>query len=483
MRNLGSAWQSIANGGPFELRAKAIINGTTYTAITPPEIYRSLMDTPLTVGKCNAATLSVNVLTDDVIPKAAEVEIQACIANDSATSAYRSFGKFFINRRSKTFEGLLNLSCYDALLKADSRFIQVDEDDAAIIHEEAWPKAMTTVVNMIATRIGVALDSRTVINTGADYIVGYPNDLSMKQIMEYIAACHGGNWIVTEENKLWLVPLFNTSGSLITIDTVLGDLDKGDACVVSGVSMETDSGEYVAGDKNGGVIALGRNPYATEAICDALNTRFNGFSYYPFSATKAVFNPAAELSDRVMIGDTSERILATEKLVFDVGFYADISAPNNEEVGDEYPYLSDRVQTKNDVRKLKETVATLTVAKGLIEARVEEVETGLGSILSQTAEQISIAINAISFDHVTTTTGYTFDAEGLKIHRSDSTVHSVVDNTGLYVYDQDAELLSVNELGAVADTVFAKEHLMIGRTVFEEYEESGEKRTACIFYE
>lgn len=69
-----------------------------------------------------------------------------------------------------------------------------------------WPRGMKALVADIASRIDVEVDSRTVINES--YVVEYPNDYTMREILCHIAAAHAGNWIITADGKLLLVPLF-----------------------------------------------------------------------------------------------------------------------------------------------------------------------------------------------------------------------------------------------------------------------------------
>ena len=44
----------------------------------------------------------------------------------------------------------------------------------------------------------------------ANYTIDYPaNDYTVRNELCFIAAAHGGNWIITDENKLYLVPLLS----------------------------------------------------------------------------------------------------------------------------------------------------------------------------------------------------------------------------------------------------------------------------------
>lgn len=403
MRSRTTLWERLSKRGRFELETKAQIGGKEYTAISAPVIDRALMSSPLSVGNCNAATLSLSILTDDTIAASSPVVIKGRVTNGTDVSEWKEFGTFFINQRDTSYEGLVTISCYDALLKASQTY--VSESD----NKSNWPKTMKAVVNEIAYRIGISLDSRTAIKTGADYMVPFPSGLTMLQVLGYIGACHGGNWVVTEENKLRLIPLatspdetfyvidpdyeriqtddgfnlihdiqteFNAvlpvqSPGLINVPAVLGQVTTGTPVTVTGVSFEdSDNKTYTAGDNTGAVIALGQNPYATEVICDTLLEQFEGLVYSPYTATNAIFDPATEIGDQVKISDRVFSVIMAVTVTLDTCFKANISAPNSEELSNEYPYLS-------EVQKLKQTAVELNSA---IDAAAKQ--------LSETAETV-----------------------------------------------------------------------------------------------
>lgn len=369
MRNRSALWESLTKRGHFELHTKATINGIEYTSISAPVIDRMLMSNPLEVGNCNVATLTLSIMTDDVIPTGTSVSIQGSVVSNAARSEWLPFGTFYIDQRDTSYEGLVTIRCYDAMLKCNQGYI-TDGRGASL----SWPKTMRQVVDEIAQRIGVEVDNRTAINAGQDYVVPYPEDLTLLQVLGYIGACHGGNWVITEENKLRLVKIESAPaetyyvidsdyqrvktddghllvselngqgssgnrGNFLYIPAILGTLTSGKSATVTGVSMiGTDGIMYMAGDDTGAVIELGQNPYATPSICDTLFAQFDGLVYAPFSASDAIFDPAAELGDQIAIGDRVLSVIMSETLKLDVGFSANISAPNNEDLSKEYPY-------------------------------------------------------------------------------------------------------------------------------------------------
>ncbi len=429
MRHRTDRWVKLAARGRFQMEAKARIGGVDYLKISAPKIDRSLMSSPLSVGNCTSATLSLSILTDDEIKSTSPVVIMGRLTDGKTYSEWMEFGTFFIDQRDTSFEGLLSIDCYDAMLKANQSYLDGSDSSAN------WPKTMKAVVEEVAYRIGVGIDPRTKINTGADYVVPYPSGKTMIQVLGDIGACHGGNWIITEENLLRLVPLvtapdetfhvishdyetvktsdghlliykeqtvFNAvlpehtgespesvvpithyitdeygnavvtpeghylvwaaDGSadavdgLINIPVVCGQITTGTQVTITGVSIGNDGGEsYTAGDDTGAVLTIESNPYATQGICDALYAAFNGLVYFPYTATKALYDPATELGDQVKIGDMVHSVLYTSTLDFDLNFRSDISAPNSAELSEEYPFLS-------EIQKLKQTTEQLNGA-------------------------------------------------------------------------------------------------------------------------
>lgn len=436
MRHRTDRWVKLAARGRFRMEAKARIGGVDYLKISAPKINRNLMSAPLSVGNCNVATLSLSILTDDEIKSTSPVVIMGRLTDGKIYSEWMEFGTFFIDQRDTSFEGLLTVDCYDAMLKANQSYLDGSDSSAN------WPKTMKAVVEEVAYRLGVGIDPRTKINTGADYVVPYPSGKTMIQVLGDIGACHGGNWIITEENLLRLVPLvtapdetfhvishdyekvktadghlliykeqtvFNAvlpeptgespesvvpvthyitdeygnvvvtpeghylvwaaDGSadavdgLINVPVVCGQITTGTKVTITGVSMGNDGGgSYTAGDDSGAVLTVESNPYATQGICDALYAAFNGLVYLPYTATKALYDPATELGDQVKIGDMVHSVLYTSSLDFDLNFRSNISAPNSEELSEEYPYLS-------EIQSLKQTSEQLN---GAIESASKE---------------------------------------------------------------------------------------------------------------
>lgn len=165
------------------------MNGVFSVSITRPLFEK------FSVGNTCSATLEMRLIPKETVPRMAQI---VPYARKTESDEWLKLGEFWTDTRAED-EGVITLTAYDAMLKAEQTFL-ADGDDL-----DGWPIAASALVPTIAERMGVSVDSRTVLK---DYAVDYPNDLTMREILGYIAAAHGGNWIITAAGELLLVPLF-----------------------------------------------------------------------------------------------------------------------------------------------------------------------------------------------------------------------------------------------------------------------------------
>lgn len=185
----------------IEYEYKVNIDGKDYTMADLTEcIYEQPLFDSFGVGYACAAQLTVSYYDNNISPATMAKIIAYCRKKGSSDEWYQ-LGIFYIDTRETSKNRLTTLTCYDAMLKADQLYLsEVIEDD--------WPQLQVDVVAEICNRMGVQLDPRTQLND--TYIVDLPVDLNIRDILGYVAAANGGNWIITSEGKLLLVPLFSS---------------------------------------------------------------------------------------------------------------------------------------------------------------------------------------------------------------------------------------------------------------------------------
>ena len=101
---------------------------------------------------------------------------------------------------------------------------------------------------------------------------------------------------------------------------------------------------------------------------------------------------------------------------------------------------------------------------------------------TMTSTDVQLAISnelAKGTDKVTTSTGFTFNDKGLTISKSDSEMHTNIDEDGMSIFKGSEEVLTANNIGVDAKNLHATTYLIIGtNSRFEDY---GSDRTGCFW--
>lgn len=287
------------------------------------------------VGNACSAELTIRFAPSGTVPRMAKI---IPFARESAADGWTKLGEFYTDTRSMK-NGLLEIVAYDAMLKSEV----VWEPEQTL----EFPMPMTQAVDIIAELMGVELDSRTALN--ADYEIDYPaNDYTVRDILRYIAAAHGGNWCITAEGKLRLVPLFDASETVHDVAKKVSSFEAYSAeGPIAGIELAADDeNAYYAGDQTGYTLTV-ECPYGTQAMADALLTALSGKTYYGYRADGAELAVDAELGDGVTVNGVSS-FLAYRSVDFGPGHFSEIAAPGENEVDHEYPYVS---QTQREARR------------------------------------------------------------------------------------------------------------------------------------
>lgn len=149
------------------------------------------------IGNACIAQLSLSLYADN-IPRGAEIKRYIRLVNGEEATEWIPKGVFYTNRRAED-DGYWTLEAYDGMRKAEV----VWEPDQNL----TFPMTMPAAVAEFARIMGVEIDARTELNSA--YTIDYPTDeVTIRSELCYIAAAHGGNFVMTDEGKLLLVPLF-----------------------------------------------------------------------------------------------------------------------------------------------------------------------------------------------------------------------------------------------------------------------------------
>lgn len=173
------------------------------------------------IGNAACAQITVSLFAD-AIPRAATIKRYVRLVNGALVSEWLPSGVFFTNRRTDD-DGYWTIEAFDVMRKAEV----VWEPDQML----EFPMSMPDAVDEFARIMGCGIDSRTSLN--AAYTIDYPaNDYSIRQELQYIAAAHAGNWIITGKGELLLIPLMSEPEETNYLVN-----EYGDALVIGGVRI------------------------------------------------------------------------------------------------------------------------------------------------------------------------------------------------------------------------------------------------------
>lgn len=200
MQTVSALYQQIMSGEHYAER-KINIAGTDYgedTIVSLTTTGGLFADGTLSVGSAVSREINLSLWNiSTTIPKMAKLIPYYRISNGTQTSEWIQKGVYYIDTRSVD-SGLLTIHGYDDMLKAE----QIWTPDQSL----EFPMPMTQAVDIIANIMGVEIDARTVLNSS--YTVDYPaNNYTLRDVLRFIAAAHGGNWIMSDVGELWLVGL------------------------------------------------------------------------------------------------------------------------------------------------------------------------------------------------------------------------------------------------------------------------------------
>ncbi len=323
------------------------------------------------IGNCTARQIKLEIFPFEEIPRQAQIQIFVRLALGEQISEWIPKGVFFISTRAKNkLTGALTITGYDAMLKAEQTWLTAD------YATDMWPMSQADAVADIAARIGVEVDGRTVLSS--DYPVGYPTgengDLTMREVLGYIAVSNAGNWSITDDGKLRLIGYADTPAeddaeavNKTNLGNNVSSLDYGEKVArISRINLIVDSENmYTVGDDTGRTLEVAC-PWGTQAMANSIFAKVIGVDYQPYAAVDALLDPAAEIGDGVSIAGIYS-VIAKSAITFDKMCDADISAPYTDEIDDEYPYKTpEQRKTERQIAQTR-SIITKTAEEILLE--------------------------------------------------------------------------------------------------------------------
>ena len=173
----------------------------------------------------------------------------------------------------------------------------------------------------------------------------------------------------------------------IFLGSNVGDLETGDVPAnITRVNLSVDSDHYyTAGDDTGRAIEV-TCPWGSQEMANSILASVSGKTYQPYTATDALLDPAAEIGDAVTVGGYYS-VIANASTSFDRACAPIISAPESDEIDDEYPYES---------KERRETNRQLAQTRSLISKTSEEIMLSVESQINSMSASFTVQLNNIS---------------------------------------------------------------------------------------
>lgn len=202
-------------------------------------------------------------------------------------------------------------------------------------------------------------------------------------------------------------------------------------------------------DENGDVVGVsgsdtGRTltalqPDGTNAMAAAILAKVSGYKHTGYEGSEALLDPAVELGDAVTVDGLYVPLIAMD-MTFDPILAPNISAPDADEIDDEYPYKS---PTQRQIeRNMAKTRSLITKTSEEIMLKVEGVD-GRVTSLSTSIDGIEANISSLNGS----ITNITADINGLR-----TTVSGKIDgSTAQSMIDQSIDAINLRIDGVTGD--------------------------------
>lgn len=207
-------YEKIYNEGDYTVEYQVQIDGVYYSqdTIWSMKTSRKLFteSTPM-IGNAMVGQIDLTI-TNPGVTFARRAKIKPYIRlrsrkKTSLVSGWVQKGEFFVDTRpSDEEDGIrtIEIQGYDAMRKANQKY-----PSSTLRWSDTSPTARQ-VVQEIASFIGVSVDSETTAMLNANpYVIGFPAQYTMAEVLGSIAAMYGGNFCISDTGKLLLVGLMD----------------------------------------------------------------------------------------------------------------------------------------------------------------------------------------------------------------------------------------------------------------------------------
>lgn len=287
---------------------------------------------PLGAAEANDYTLDILNSNQQYTPSMfddAEVTMY-CGLHDGTNTVWSPFGVWYVHSSSASEQSvLITLSGYDAL---SSRFEAKFTDTAA-----GYPTTIGALVRMCCTAAKVALSSISFANAAVSIAKQpkWPEDVTLRNVVSYCAACAGGFARMTRDGKLEIVPYFDGTATTLepnnyqTFETMGGTAFAFNCLEVKFSDDDKDYTRFAVdediADNPTNTIQIDGNPVFTKSIANSLVTSLSSLTMDAGTVTW-IGDPAVRIGDIINVttlnNKTYSLLVNAESFSFDGGLVA-----------------------------------------------------------------------------------------------------------------------------------------------------------------
>lgn len=425
-----------------------------------------------------------------------------------------------VHRDENTNE--LSVTAYDALYKATSHtFSELNLAAPYTIQEVAFACCMKLGLN------GYSHSAENIWREAYEEGANLDGTETIREVLDAIAEVTQTIYYIDSKGYLYFKRLNKDGEPVFTIDREKYiTLESGDNRRLATIVHATELGDNVSASttETGSTQYVRNNPFwdnneDVATLIDEALAAVGGLTINQFECEWRG-NPLLEIGDKIALvtkdNNTVTSYVLDDVITYDGSFsqstrwsYEDAEAEgadNPTSLGDVLKQTYARVDKANKQIDLvvSETAANTEAISNLqldtegIHASVSKIEEdvvasleGINEELSTlttrvdaaiTSEDVTIAIQselANGVDRVTTSTGFTFNEDGLTVSKTDSEMTTTITEDGMTVYKNEEAVLTANNAGVNAVNLHATTYLIIGtNSRFEDY---GGNRTGCFW--
>jgi regulator of replication initiation timing len=334
----------------------------------------------------------------------------------------------------------------------------------------------------------------TLYNNGANYDA----TTTLKTIMDDIAAATQTVYFLQSNDEVYCKSLVEVAEPVLTISkNEYYTFETQKPIALQGIAHITELGENVSSGtvpiqyvRNNGFWEYHED--VSQAVETALSY-IEGFELMPYNLTWRG-NYALEIGDMVNIVAKDNSVVKAFILSDTITYTGGLKQTSS------WSYTEPEPQTTNPSNlgeAIKQTVARVDKVKQEIELVVNEtsqlkIDTkGITASVAEldakveakaTPEELKIEVQkglAEEVNKVTTTTGFTFNDNGLRITKTNSEIETLITEDGMKIYKGSNEVLTADNEGVKATDLHATTYLIIGDNSRLENYSGG--RTACFW--